>query len=233
MFAHYQLAALAAISSYTYFVQAIPATSHPQSHGSASNVTLLRPNARRVQEVVKSNSPPVLYRWSNDPNCDSATTKANCTAAYASICHSGQLTESMKHTVEGCTAWYWVDPGNQIPTAAQCSTSYLEILGTDNGFGSLGYNEEETRTDAPLYAVYPADGNGKCFKAPGDTSPVQAMNAQLNGKGSLYDCGAAKTPRDLHEFNPRGVFKCLFEDVGWQAFCDYACISTVVVYSAV
>ena len=211
----------------TYSAHAIPAAPPLQSSSVNQNVTLLPAPAPRIK-APPSTAQSVLYTWSDDPACASTTTKASCVAALASICTSGGLDQSMKHAVGGCAVWYWFDAGNTIPTAAECSASYAEILATSNGFGSLGYGADGMRTVEPLYAVYPTGGNGNCFKAPGDTSPVLAMDKLPDGKTSLKQCGGAMTKRDLEE---RGAGVCVIENVGWQAFCNGVCLSTVIATS--
>ena len=171
-----------------------------------------------------SSSAPVFYNWSTSPLCASNTTKPDCTSAVAAVCANQNLTQSIKKTQGGCTAWYWVDAGNTIPTAAECTASYSQVLASSNAFGAVGYNAAQTRTNDPLYAVYPSNGNGNCFKAMGDTSPVLPMDALPNGNASLAECGA-KTKRDL------GVAKCFIEDGAWQIFCNGVCMAQVAATS--
>lgn len=140
-----------------------------------------------IPAAPASLSPPVLYTWSTDPVCKTTGKQSDCETAYQTLCARPDLTTSDNTTVGDCTAFYQYDAGNLVPTAATCTAAYEKILDASIGGGAWGYNADETRTDFPLYAVYPKDGNGNCFKAAGDTSPVLAMDA-LPGGGTLPTC---------------------------------------------
>ena len=185
-------------------------------------------------------SSPVPYSWSTDPACKTTATKADCATAYKALCARPDLSISDNTTVGDCTAFYWYDTGNTLPTAAQCTAAYSQILATSIG-GALGYNAAKNRTNDPLYAIYPKDGNANCFKAEGDTSPVLAPDA-FPGGGTLATCPvsssrrrralAALQGRDQGEDDDDdGAVRCMIEDGLWTASCTVVCLATVVTTS--
>ena len=180
---------------------------------------------------------PVLYSWSTDPACKTTATKADCATAYEALCVRPDLSVSDNTTVGDCTAFYWYDKGNTLPTAAECTAAYSKILTTSIG-GVSGYNVAKNRTNDPLYAIYPKDGNANCFKATGDTSPVLARDA-LPGGGQLPTCpiSSSRRRRALAMLEGRededddGVLKCVIEDGVWTLSCTAVCLATVVTTS--
>lgn len=179
---------------------------------------------------------PVLHSWSADPACKTTATKADCTTAYEALCARPNLSISDNTTVGDCTAFYWYDEGNTLSTAAECTTAFSQILTTSIG-GVSGYNAAKNRTNDPLYAIYPKDGNANCFKAPGDTSPVLALDA-LPGGGMLPTCpiSSSRRRRALATLEGRdgdddGTVKCMVEDGVWTVSCTAVCLATVVTTS--
>ena len=177
----------------------------------------------------------VLYSWSTESGCTTTAKQSDCTTAFASLCAREDLGVSGNTTVGDCTAFYWYDAGNTKPTAAECTAAYTQILTTSIG-GALGYNASKLRTNDPLYAIYPKDGNANCFKAAGDTSPVLAMNA-LPGGGTLPTCpvSTSRRRRGLELVEDQGQANgeeedttgCLIEDAVWVASCNAVCVATV------
>ena len=211
------LTAVVGIIFYTHLINAIPATA-----------------------LVSPDSHPVLYSWSTDPVCTTTAKKADCATAYAEICAHATFTQSTNVTVGDCTALYWYDAGNNIPTAAECTATYEQILATSIG-GALGYNNAKHRTNDPLYAVYPADGNANCFKAPGDTSPVLAPN-EMPGGGMLSTCPVSTSRRrraldalerrgDAENGDDDGIVRCMIEEGIWGVECNLVCMATVTASS--
>lgn len=206
------LTALTATISFAHLIEAIPTTS------------LLFPYADSV-----------LYSWSNQPICTTTVSKDDCTTAYAAICARGNLTTGHNATVGDCTAFYWYDAGNTIPTTAECTAAYTQILATSIG-GALGFTAAQNRTNDPLYAVFPRDGNANCFKAAGDTSPVLAANELPNGQ-TLATCPASTSRRrralavlagrDEAGNEDVGALECVFEDGVWGLACTGVCFLAV------
>ena len=184
-------------------------------------------------------SSPVLYSWSTDPICKTTATKPDCLTAYAALCAGPNLGVSNNKTVGDCTAFYWFDPGNTIPTATECTAAYEKILAASIG-GAWGYDAAKNRTNDPLYAVYPKDGNANCFKAAGDTSPVLAPNA-LPGGVTVPTCPASTSRRrralvalegrDEAGTEDDGVVRCAIEDGVWGVSCTLICLATVTAAS--
>ena len=179
---------------------------------------------------------PVLYSWNSDPACKTTATKADCVTAYEALCARPDLSVSDNTTVGDCTAFYWYDKGNTLPTAAECTAAFSRTLTTSIG-GVSGYNAAGNRTNDPLYAIYPKDGNANCFKATGDTSPVLAQDA-LPGGAMLPTCpiSSSRRRRALAKLEGRdddddGVAKCIIEDGVWTLSCTAVCLATVVTTS--
>ncbi|CAF9934918.1 MAG: hypothetical protein ALECFALPRED_006178 [Alectoria fallacina] len=216
MLTQHHLTTLAATISFAHLVKAIP---------TASSLSLY-PDS-------------VLYSWSTEPICTTTTRKIDCTTAYAGLCARVNLGVSGNSTVGDCTAFYWYDSGNTIPTAAECTVAYTEILATSIG-GALGYNAVQTRTSDPLYAIYPKNGNANCFKAAGDMSPVLATDALPNGR-TLATCPVSSSRqrravdvlegRDQAENEDDGVIECAIEDGVWGVACSGVCLVVVVTTS--
>lgn len=245
MLTEYRLTALAATISFAHLIDAIPAASLPA--GVSASVA-----------SVSSNPDPdsVLYAWSSDPACVSTACATDCQSAYASICNSTMLASSdsphqafsANATVGDCTAFYWIDAGAKPSTPAQCAASYTQILAAArqpaNGCGgtiggALGYNAKGRRTSEPLYAIYPAEGNANCFKAPGDTSKVLAASVLPNGISTLQTCpDSTSRRRALNRLEGRDQaadeqqaddnVECAIEDGVWGATCTVLCLATVV-----
>lgn len=181
----------------------------------------------------------ILYSWSTESVCTTTARKSDCTTAFASLCAREDLGVSGNTTVGDCTALYWYDTGNTKPTAAECTAAYTQILTASIG-GALGYNASNVRTNDPLYAIYPKDGNANCLKAAGDTSPVMAMNA-LPGGGTLPTCpvSTSRRRRALELLEGRGqtngeddgVIGCVIEDGVWGLGCTAVCLTTVTAAS--
>ena len=175
----------------------------------------------------------VLYTWSTEPVCTTTAKHSDCQSAYTALCARADLGVSYNTTVGDCTAFYWYDAGNTIPTTAKCKAAYTQILATSIG-GALGYNATKERTNDPLYAIYPKDGNANCFKATGDTSPVLAPNALPNGE-TLATCpvSSSRRRRALEVLHGRtespndGLGECIIEDGVWGLSCTGLCLVEV------
>ena len=181
-------------------------------------------------------SDSVLYAWkSNDPSCTNNAKIADCKTATLNICAGTDLTKNNASTVGDCTAVYWFDAGNTIPSEATCAAAYAQILAAGVG-GALGYNANRNRTSDPLYVVYPkSKGTGNCFKLVDDDAPVVAADVLPNGK-TLGDCPttsrralAMLEDRQNAPVDPQaGVKECLVEDFVWGGACSAVCLATVV-----
>lgn len=240
-------------STTTQLVRAVPGViRNPLS----STVTTAQASLSSSLSVATSqptqSSGSILHTWSKDPSCASKACTDDCKTAYTAVCAStpAELSTAetpFTQTVGDCTAFYWFDAGNTIPTSAQCSAAFAEILESStpgaNGCGgavggALGYNGAGSRTTDPLYAIYPSDGNANCFKAPGDTSPVVAENTFPNGATFPATCPASTSRmarrRALMELEGRqdsqldnDDISCIVEDLAWQAGCNAVCLATV------
>lgn len=144
------------------------------------------------------------------------------------------MTTPSNATVRGCTAWYWRDANDTIPTENQCNSAYSHILANGIG-GALGYDRRERRTRDPLYVIYPKNGKGNCFKAPQDSSPPLAMNQHANGK-SLSTCPtsssrrrATKITKSRQSSQENDTFEktCKLEKTVWRYSCSAVCLATV------
>ena len=215
MLTQHHLTVVAATLSFVYLTNAIPTASPPTPYPDS-----------------------VLYSWSTEPVCTTTASQTDCTTAYAALCAGLNLGVSANTTVGDCTALYWYDAGNTIPTAAECTAAYQQILATSIG-GALGYNAAKNRTNDPLYAIYPKDGNANCFKVAGDTSPVLAMNTLPNG-GTLATCPVSTSRRRALKMLERrnqaededdGVIECIIEDGAWGLGCTAVCLATVTATS--
>lgn len=187
-----------------------------------------------------SPNPTVFYRWSSDPACISKACVADCRAAATAVCSSPSLTTNLNATVGDCTAFYWYDMGNTVPTKESCASAYNYINNAGNPGpngcggtigGALGYDKDGNRTIDPLFAIYPKDGNANCFKAPGDTSPPKPMDELPNGEklpiGSCPDVTSRRRRSALRELEQRGIPECVVEDMVWNLGCTAVCISWV------
>lgn len=199
----------------------------------------------RLINAIPTAPPPspypdsVLYSWSNEPSCTTTASQNDCTTAYAALCNRTNLGVSDNTTVGDCTALYWYDTGNTIPTATECTAAYIQILAISIG-GALGYNAAKVRTDDPLYAIFPKDGNANCFKAMGDTSPVLEVDALPNG-GTLATCPVSTSRRrrtldvlegrDRAENDDDGATECIIEDWVWGFTCTGVCLAVVTTTS--
>ncbi|KAL9049743.1 MAG: hypothetical protein Q9206_005373 [Seirophora lacunosa] len=164
-----------------------------------------------------SPNPTVFYRWSSDPACVSNASTDDCRAVATAICNAPSLSTSLNATSGTCTAFYWYDIGNTIPTKDSCYSAYTYI--NDAGKpgsvgGALGYDKDGNRTMDPLFALYPPDGNANCFKAPGDDSPPTAVDELANGAKLPMDvCPTATSRRRSSvETLEKRISKCLIED---------------------
>lgn len=223
MLTQHHLTLVAATIFSAHLIKAIP-TASPLSLYLASSLSP-HPN-------------PVQYSWSTEPICKTTARKSDCATAYQALCARPDLGVSDNTTVGDCTAFYWYDTGNTIPQAAECRAAYTKILATSIG-GALGYDAAGNRTNEPLYAIYPKDGNANCFKATGDTSPVLAPDA-LPGGGTLPTCpvGTSRRRRALALLEGRGQdgandgsVECVVEDAVWGSACNLVCLATVATTS--
>lgn len=212
MLTQHRLTAVAAIHFFIHLINAVPTT------------------------PSLSPSSPVLYSWSTDSDCTTTAKKADCTTAYKAICSRRDLGSSTNTTIGDCTALYWFDKGNTLPTAAECTAAYSQILEASIG-GVLGYNVAENRTSDPLYAIFPTDGNGNCLKKVGDTSRVLAPNELPDGS-TLSTCPLSSSRRrralaalEGREAGDDSVVTCAIEDAVWGASCTAVCLATVTASS--
>ena len=195
------------------------------------------------RDLASTSITPPMWTWAHDPiNCKTSACLSDCQAAAAQVCAIPNLSTSQTVTVGDCTAFYWYDEGNNLPTAAQCNAAFNQITGPASqtgaasdcpGYvgGALGYDASEKRTNDPVYLVSPNDGNGNCLKAPGDLSPVLAEHELPNGK-TLPTCpvSSSRKKRGLmaasSQLEERDS-KCSMEDmfVGWG--CSSTCLISV------
>ena len=104
-----------------------------QHHLTTLAVTISFAHLIKAIATASSLSPypdSILYSWSTEPVCTTTARKIDCTAAYAALCARVNLDVSDNSTVGDCTAFYWYDAGNTIPTAAECTAAYTQILAT-------------------------------------------------------------------------------------------------------
>ncbi|KAI4129205.1 MAG: hypothetical protein LQ338_002364 [Usnochroma carphineum] len=190
-----------------------------------------------------SPNPTVFHKWSSDPACVSNACVADCRAAATTVCSSPSLSTTLNATVGDCTAFYWYDTGNTIPTKESCISAYNYINDAaktaPNGCGgtiggALGYDKNGNRTMDPLFAVYPRDGNANCFKAPDDNTPPKAMDELPNGdKLPLNSCPDATSRRRrsaLQSLEKKGNAApppCFIEDLVWGFGCTAVCMTWV------
>ena len=214
---------------------------HSNPSDSARHHYRLRPLSKAVPTAspLSPYTDSVLYSWSTQSICTTTAIEADCTTAYAALCARANLGVSDNTTVGDCTAFYWYDAGNTIPTPAECTAAYTQILATSIG-GALGYNAAKHRTNDPLYAIFPKDGNANCFKAVGDTSPVLAPNALPNG-GMLATCPSSTSRRrralavlegrDQAADEDYDVIECGIEEGVGGVGCTAVCLATVTAAS--
>ncbi|KAL8941411.1 MAG: hypothetical protein Q9216_002256 [Gyalolechia sp. 2 TL-2023] len=187
-----------------------------------------------------SKTPTVFYAWSSDPVCASKACVVDCQAAAEAVCSAPDLATTVNATVGDCTAFYWYDIGNTIATKESCLSAYSYINnaakpGADGCGGTvggaLGYDADGNRTVDPLFAVYPRDGNGNCFKAPGDTTPVKARDELPNGEklpmDSCPDATSRRRRSALQRLEKKQELKCFIQDAVWQVDCNAVCLSWV------
>ncbi|KAK4697395.1 hypothetical protein P7C71_g680, partial [Lecanoromycetidae sp. Uapishka_2] len=225
MLTEYRLTALTITISLAHLITALP------SGVSAGSVVRAAP--------ITPDPNSVLYAWSNDPACASTACAADCMIAAATVCNSTNLNQSYDATENACSAFYY--PGSTPPTPAQCTASFTQIVaaaqqpasgcgGTIGG--ALGYDSNGNRTSDPLYAIYPANGNANCFKAPGDTSPVLAPDMLPNSSAAIQTCpDSTSRRRALDKLQGRGNAgdaACALEDGVWGFSCTAICLATVV-----
>ncbi|KAL8831992.1 MAG: hypothetical protein Q9170_005054 [Blastenia crenularia] len=197
-------------------------------------------NASPQLTDATSPNPTVFYAWSDDPTCTSKACISDCKAAVTEICNTADFGTMQNATVGDCTAFYWYDIGNNVPTKDSCLSAYNYIInaakpgpGACGGTigGALGYDKLGNRTHDPLFAVYPRDGNANCFKAPGDTSPVKGKNELPNGGTlDLDSCPDATSRRRrsvVQSLEKRSLPPCLIENLEWQLGCNVVCLSWV------
>jgi len=212
MFTHGTLALVATIS-LTHLINALP-------------------QAAPVASVPYPNSD--LYTWSaTDVSCKTTASKSDCQSAFSQICSPNKdFTKDYLVTVGQCTAVFWVDPNNSVPTQDICTAAFTQILNAGIG-GSLGYNTAGQRTTDPLYVMYPKNsGTGNCFKKGRDTSAVVAANELPNGNSihQFGNCGTSTQKRAPDALEPRsssnGV-SCSVDADKWGQTCSSICLAQV------
>ena len=159
--------------------------------------------------IASSASNAPVWTWAKDSaNCTTDTCISDCQAATAETCFYSDLKQNNQQTVGDCTAYYWYDAGNTVPSAAQCKASFDHVTGQPSSSGvpddcpgyvggAIGYDASNKRTNDPLY---PGKGNGNCLKAQGDTSPVLALDALLNERtlsAQTYSASKNKSRRAI------------------------------------
>ncbi|KAL8804214.1 MAG: hypothetical protein Q9223_005889 [Gallowayella weberi] len=205
----------------------------------------------QVSDATSAN-PTVFWPWSSDPACVSSPTacKANCTDAVKSLCAKDLKEENLTETVGECTVHYMREIGNTIPTYDQCYSAFAYINdagkpgpdGCGGTFGgALGWDKNDNRTIDPIFAIYPTNGNGNCFKRLGDTSPPLAQDTLPNGaKIPIGSCPSAtgrrrrdalQTFEKKHDIQSRddNMIKCFVEDTLWTAGCNVGCVDMAVI----
>ncbi|KAL8798613.1 MAG: hypothetical protein Q9182_006525 [Xanthomendoza sp. 2 TL-2023] len=208
----------------------------------------------QVSDATSAN-PTVFWPWSSDPACVSSPTacKADCTTAVKTLCAKNLKEQNLMETVGGCTAHYMREIGKTIPTYDQCYSAFAYINdagkpgpnGCGGTFGgALGWDKDDHRTVDPIFAIYPTNGNGNCFKKFGDTSPPLAQDTLLNGaKIPLGSCPSATSRRrrdapQIFEKNndiearDDNLALCFVEDALWTAGCNIGCVDLAVVSSS-
>lgn len=145
--------------------------------------------------------------------------------------------------------------GNTVPTKDSCYSAYSYIndagakgAGADGCGGTvggaLGFDKNGNRTRDPLFALYPSDGNGNCFKAPDDDTPPKPMDELSNGQKlpmNAESCpvsASRKRRRDaLEQLEGRriggnaGPLTCIIGAAGGLAGCSALCIEWVATMS--
>lgn len=192
-----------------------------------------------------SPNPSVFYHRSSDPACNSKACVADCRDAAAAVCNSPELelSPTLSVTVNDCTAYYMYEIGNTVPTKESCYAAYTRIndagakgAGPDGCGGTvggaLGYDANGNRTNDPLFVLYPKDGNGNCFKAPGDDSPPKPREELSNGqKLPLDSCPNATSRRRrsaLQRLESRtNPAECIIGEAAYLAGCSAICIEWV------
>jgi len=216
MFTSGTLAALAATISLTHLTNALP-------------------QAAPVAPYPNSD----LYTWSaTDASCKATAPPSDCQSAFSQICSPNKdLTKDYEVTVGQCTAVFWVDPNNSVPSQTQCTAAFTQILNAGIG-GALGYNTAGVRTTDPLYVLYPKNsGTGNCFKKAGDTSPVVPATTLPNGN-SIYQFGTCgtNTPKRSPSLSPRGTSNngaaCSVDASKWGQTCSSLCLAQVTAPSS-
>ena len=195
------------------------------------------------RDLASTRDTPPMWTWAHDSvNCKNSACLSDCQAATAQVCAIPNLSTSQSVTIGDCTAFYWYDEGNNLPTAAQCNAVFNQITGPASqagaptdcpGYvgGALGYDASKKRTNDPVYLVSPKEGNGNCLKAPGDTSPVLAAD-ELPNRKTLSTCPASSSwkKRGLmaasSQLEERGT-KCVMEDIFVGGGCSSTCILSV------
>ena len=183
-----------------------------------------------------------VWTWAHDAaQCKTDVCTSDCQSAAAQVCAMPDLSTTQSVTVGGCTAFYWYDTGNTLPSAKDCNAAFTTITGPASKAGSAGdcpgyvggasgYGADGKRTNDPLYMISPSTGNGNCLKAPGDTSSVLAKDELPNGK-SLSTCPtsssrrkrAASTEASLEERDT----KCPLEELFVGSGCSGTCLVSV------
>jgi len=176
-----------------------------------------------------------LYTWSaDDTSCKTAAPKSDCQSAFAQICSPNKdLSKHYQVTVGQCTAIFWVDPNNSVPSQTQCTAAFTQIFNAGIG-GALGYNSAGARTTDPLYVLYPTNsGTGNCFKKAGDTSAVTPANILPNGN-SIYQFGSCDRPStqkralDTRQSpNTNTGASCSVDASKWGQTCSSLCLAQV------
>ena len=236
---------LSVILSLVFFVSIMVVVRMSDDHGVKALVAVVY--FTRFMYLVSASSvdrhhqDSSLFTWSDDPVCSSNITKSDCERAAVQVCGSANLALSLNVTVRGCTAWYWYDTNNTVPTLNQCNQAYDQILASSIG-GAMGYRTDGRRTNHPLYVIFPENGNGNCFKASGDMSPPLATNEFANGQ-TLSTCQQStarrRTISEAQDF-PSSDAKITFEDSQkecriekriWGYSCSAVCLTSVATSS--
>ena len=195
--------------------------------------------------ISKRDTTPA-WSWAKDAtDCNTDACLSDCQAATAKICAMSSLQTAHSQTVGDCTAYYWFDSGNTVPTTAQCNAAYGQITGPPSTAGSaqdcpgyvggaLGYDSSNKRTSDPVYMVYPKAGNGNCLKASGDTSAVLPLDAIPNSNGQTLpaicpaNTASSKRRRSSTAVQARDdSTQCSMKGLGTDVGCSAACIDAV------
>ena len=190
-------------------------------------------------------APNDIWHYSNDPACTNSACVADCRSAATAVCDQLDVLSPPTHinvTVNHCQAFYLWNLGNSVATKDSCYAAFTRI--NDAGAkgagpnecggtvgGALGFDQTGNRTTDPLYVLNPTDGNGNCFKAPGDNTPPIPVDQLANGEKlpmpDTCPSNTARRRRDalqlLEKRGSAGTIDCAVGDVMLLTGCTAQC----------